>query len=86
MICGQGGAQTRFLREVYWFIKSQLDLLLKENTNNVYFVNILDGDECYKNKNKFEYLLKKEKYDTVRKNVFCGDMYSFQSFFSDVNK
>ena len=45
-IVGKGGAQTRSLREVYWFIDGQLNVL-KNTNDDVYFVNILDGDELY---------------------------------------
>ncbi len=44
MICGEGGFQTRSLREVYHFIQAQVKSLpLYRNT---LYVNILDGDEC----------------------------------------
>jgi len=60
-ICDNGGAQIRTLREVYHFIKYQLKYLIKFNTNNIYFINILDGDICYNNMNKFNFLIKKKE-------------------------
>ena len=48
------------------------------NTNNIYFYNILDGDECYKNMDKFRYLIDKEKYKQVIKYIFIGSLYDFQ--------
>jgi hypothetical protein len=43
-IVGHGGAQTRSLKEVYWFIKGQLGVL--PSIENVFFANVLDGDEA----------------------------------------
>jgi len=77
-VCDVGGAQTRSLREVYHFIKYQLEYLIKFNTNNIYFINILDGDTSYKNMNKFEYLIKKDKYINIINYVFIGSLYNFQ--------
>ena len=77
-ICDKGGAQTRSLREVYHFIKYQLLYLIKFNTNNTYFINILDGDESYRNSDKFLYLLNEEEYKEVKNYVFIGSLYEFQ--------
>ncbi len=76
-VCGSGGAQTRTLREVYHYITAQLDYLLTCSDNNERFVNILDGDCCYRAMSKYKYLLSKPKYTTVRKRVFVGDMMQF---------
>jgi len=54
-ICDNGGAQTRTLREVYHFIKSQMEFLIKKK-QIIYFINILDGDTSFKNMDKFHYL------------------------------
>ena len=47
MVCESGGAQTRSLREVFIFIRTQLNLLLKlKNKNNyliTYFIKVLTG-------------------------------------------
>jgi hypothetical protein len=69
-ICGDGGIQTRSLREVYHFIKYQKKYLEKEN-NNIYFINILDGDFCYKH-------IEKIKYNNCHNNIFIGDTHTFQ--------
>lgn len=75
-VCDSGGAQTRSLREVYHFIKFQYKYLQKNNSKNIYFINILDGDNCYKNIHKFYYLL--NKFNDFQKYVFIGDLYQFQ--------
>jgi hypothetical protein len=82
-VCDAGGAQTRTLREVYHFIKCQMEYLIKfdatANANaNTYFINILDGDECFHNMDKFLYLLNKEQYKHIQKYVFIGSLYDFQ--------
>jgi hypothetical protein len=75
-VCDEGGAQTRTLREVYHFIKNQIKILEKEN--NIYFINILDGDTSNKNMDKFNYLM--ENINTKIKNkLFIGDLYEFQN-------
>ena len=77
-VCDKGGTQTRTLRETYHFIKLQLEYLNKFNKNNVYFINILDGDSSHNNINKFEYLINKEQYSQIIKYVFIGSLYDFQ--------
>ena len=77
-VCDSGGAQTRTNREVYHFIKYQLEYLLKFNTIDIYFINILDGDNCYNSMEKFKFLLNKEKYNKINKYVFIGSLYEFQ--------
>ena len=77
-VCDNGGAQTRTLREVYHFIKYQMEYLIKFNTNNIYFINILDGDTSYNNMNKFNFLSNKEKYKNINKYIFIGSLYDFQ--------
>jgi hypothetical protein len=78
IVCDAGGAQTRTLREVYHFIEGQLDYLIKFNINNMYFINILDGDTSYNNMHKFQFLINKEKYKNVIKYVFVGSLHDFQ--------
>lgn len=81
-VCDNGGAQTRSLREVYHFIKAQIGYLIKnenENNQNIYFINILDGDTSFKHNEKFKYLFKKNKNLILKSNIFVGDMYSFPS-------
>ena len=87
-ICDAGGAQTRSLREVYHFIHCQLEYFsaeqIEETTlpKNIYFVNILDGNTATKHLSKFQYLLNKEKYNSIKENVFVGDMYTFNNWVS----
>ena len=116
MICDKGGAQTRTLREVYHFVKTQADYLNKLNnfaptilpsnndqlvpynknkeeqniislipTNKLYFINILDGDESHRHMDKFQYLLKKEKYASVKDNIFVGNMDDFSKMFQSLD-
>jgi len=77
-VCDSGGAQTRTLKLVYHFIKNQMEYLIKFNMNNIYFINILDGDTSYYNMNKFNFLINKEKYKHIIKYVFIGSLYDFQ--------
>lgn len=52
-------------KEVYWFIEGQLKIL-KENKNiNIYFVNILDGDEAYNGMKKFNYIKNLPEYTNM---------------------
>lgn len=83
VICNNGGAQTRTLRNVYHFISYQLEHLLKSHEYNptpTYFINILDGDLSNKHMKKFYFLLDKPEYNSVQENVFIGDMKQFQDF------
>jgi hypothetical protein len=80
-VVGKGGAQTRSLREVYWFVEGQLKLLLAGSTGSssapVFFANILDGDEAAHTMSKFRYLLSQPEYAAVRDNVYVGDLQSY---------
>ena len=71
-IVGAGGAQTRSLREVYWFVQGQLNVL--KITPNTYFANILDGDEADSVLPKFEYLLNLDDYKKEESKVYVGDL------------
>jgi len=83
MICDKGGSQTRTLREVYHFVKTQLEyLLLHPEIKDTYFMNILDGDESFRNIDKFQYLLSKQKYTYVKDYIFVGNMEDFSSKFN----
>ena len=81
-IVGSGGAQTRSLREVYWFIEGQLRVLIYKE--DVYFANILDGDEAYKNMNKFEYLINLTEFDKIRNKIYVGDLKNYFKWFKDI--
>lgn len=86
MVCASGGAQTRTLREVNHFIKAQLDYLLTTQSSDIFFINILDGDESYKRKDHFSYLKKKTKYNSITKFVFVGDLQEFKDWYQDLSK
>lgn len=88
MICDSGGAQTRSLREVYHFIKCQLEYLLRNPDSNIKFVNIIEGDigHKYTTKNHDEKreaslldLLDKERYTSIKDKVFIGDLKTFSN-------
>ena len=85
-VCDSGGAQTRTLREVYNFIRYQLEYLLKFNRNNVYFINILDGDTSHNNNSKFIYLINKEQYKDIKKYIFIGSLFNFQQIKEKIMK
>lgn len=78
-----GGSQTRSLREVYWFIEGQLKVLLKlasanaSNTEEIYFANILDGEECSNKEPQFNYLLDMPEYATIKNKVYVGDLKTY---------
>lgn len=72
-VCDSGGAQLRTLREVYWFINGQLNHL-KDDSDTVKFINILDGDYSRRMLDKFKYLVGDNQ------NVFVGDLYSFKKW------
>ena len=81
-IVGKGGAQTRSLREVYWFVEGQLHAL--KNLSNTYFANILDGDEAHHSFSKFEYLLSLPDFQDVRQHVYVGDLHGYFQWISDI--
>jgi hypothetical protein len=81
-IVGKGGAQTRSLREVYWFVRGQLATL--KSVENVYFANILDGDEAYSAMSKFEYLLNLQEFVKVKNRVYVGDLKGYFDWFEKV--
>ena len=60
------------------FIKYQLEYLLIFKISNAYFINILDGNTCYNNMEKYKYLINKQKYENIKKYIFVGDTYEFQ--------
>ncbi len=80
-IVGKGGAQTRSLREVYWFIEGQLNVL-KEN-KEIYFANILDGDEASFCMPKFNHILSLSDFESVKCNVYIGDLKGYFTWVED---
>jgi hypothetical protein len=75
-IVGKGGSQTRSLREVYWFIDGQMNI-----DDDVYFANILDGDEAHACMPKFNYLLQHLKN---KDKIYVGDLKGYFRWFSRV--
>ncbi len=82
-VCDAGGAQTRTLREVAMFIKKMLHYLRYRKTNNVYFINILDGDCSNKYLDSFKYYLNRETYEEFKKYIFIGDLHQFNKYWKD---
>lgn len=80
-VCDQGGAQTRTLKNVYNFIKCQYRVI-SENSN-IIIINILDGDESFRNINKFLYI--KKKYPHLEYICFIGDLYNFNYWYMKRN-
>jgi hypothetical protein len=78
-IVGKGGVQTRSLREVYWFIEGQLNIL--KSAENIYFANILDGDEAQFSMPKFEYILSRHEFVGVKERVYIGDLKRYFDWF-----
>ena len=75
-VCNKGGHQIRTLRGVYHFIKAQEEVqkkYIKLNINNVYFINILDGDFSFTN------MYKLKNYSSEK--IFIGDMNQFKTFY-----
>ena len=81
-IVGSGGAQTRSLRVVYWFVEGQLNTIKKGE--DVYFANILDGDEADDCLSKFQYLLAQPEFSTVKNRVYVGDLKGYFDWFKSV--
>lgn len=81
-IVGTGGAQTRSLREVYWFVQGQLNVL--KTVQNTYFANILDGDEADSVLPKFQYLLNLEDYKIEKDKVYVGDLKGYLQWITEL--
>jgi hypothetical protein len=78
-VCDSGGAQTRTLREVYHFIRAQIEYT-NINKETVFFANILDGDTSNKYMEKLRFAL---EYLDIEKldQVFIGDMNTFVDWY-----
>lgn len=88
-VVGSGGSQTRSLREVYWFIEGQLNVLLNQSksdairsTNTIYFANILDGDQASSVFDKFNYLLDLPTYSSIKEYIYVGDLKNYFNWFN----
>lgn len=80
-IVGAGGTQTRSLREVYWFINGQINCLNPDE--NIYFANILDGDEAHSAMDKFQYLMK-DLDKELKNRIYIGDLKGYFSWFQNL--
>jgi hypothetical protein len=70
-IVEDGGAQTRSLKCVYEFVKAQQNLIRYGNVDkNIFFVNILDGEVCTRNMDKFSCFDDED-------HIYVGDSYSY---------
>lgn len=78
-ICEAGGAQSRSVKDVYKFIRSQCEYCKKNKDNDIYFINILDGKYFYDRRHNFYHLSK--IYD--EKKVYIGDLDSFKKIYSN---
>jgi len=78
-VVGKGGSQTRTLREVYWFIEAQMNTL----SEDLYYANILDGDEAYAVMDKFEYLLRMG-HPNIKQKIYVGDLAGYFEWFATV--
>lgn len=81
-IVGAGGAQTRSLREVYWFVEGQLNALKNMPDGGYFFVNILDGDTSHNCMSKFQYLLDLPEHAAVKDHVYVGDLKDYFAWFN----
>ena len=90
MICDSGGAQTRTIREVWHFIRTQLVYISSDK--KVIFVNIMDGDGSYnqitggKKTGCASLLDLFGKYPLESEKVFIGDMGEFKSWYDTLTK
>ena len=89
-ICEAGGSQTRTMRETHHFLMSQHKYLLHNPDNNIYFVNILDGNQGYKyTYNNFEEgkasLFDIQLEEVFIDRVYIGDMKNFWSWYNKLN-
>lgn len=73
-ITDAGGSQTRSITQVYHFIKIQNQFI--KNKENLFFINILDGNCCF---NNIKYL----KFLNPDKNIFIGSTFEFQTFLTE---
>jgi len=79
-VCDNGGSQTRTLREVYHFISNQISYL-NNNNKSLIFINILDGDNSFKNIDKFLYLKDKYLKKEYINDLYISDLYSFNEYY-----
>ena len=93
-VVGCGGAQTRTMREVFHFIEAQCKVLntLDDNSvylyddtfniiNDVFFVNILDGDVIESKLDNFNYVFNFYPL-RVRERIYVGSNSNYKKWFS----
>jgi hypothetical protein len=85
-ICDKGGFQKRTLSETYTFIRCQLEHLIKFKKTDTYFINILDGDFAFENKEFFDYLRNKKVYKNIQKYMYIGDSFEFSNWFKKLEE
>jgi hypothetical protein len=74
-VVGEGGSQTRTLRDqCYKSVDAQLNYLVKSKRTDIYFANIMDGDNAASKLRCFKNLLALPEYSSVCKNVYVGDL------------
>ena len=82
-VCEKGGAQTRTLKLVYYFMIAQCEYLLKHDSMyGTYFMNILDGDVSHNTLDCFQQLLNKPIYKKIKSQIFVGDLYTFSRYWT----
>ena len=83
IICDNGGAQTRSIRETYHFMKYQMEHIKRYKSDfptEKYFINILDGNACNRSMKNFYYLMNKPENKFQKPYIFVGDMKQFQDY------
>jgi hypothetical protein len=58
-------------------------LNILKNSKNIYFANILDGDEAHSNMPKFEYMLSLSSIENIKNKVYVGDLKGFYDWFKN---
>lgn len=83
-IVGHGGNQTSRLRDVGFFVKTQMQWLdSTENDGHVYFANVLDGERCAKEFEHFEKLLTLDSCtSSYSQRIFVGDSVGYVDWIS----
>ena len=83
LICDNGGAQTRSIRETYHFMNYQMEHIKNYKADfpkEKYFINILDGNACNRSMKNFYYLMNKPENKFQKPYIFVGDMKQFQDY------
>jgi hypothetical protein len=84
-VVGKGGSQKRTLRDqTYWFVRGQLEIL--KNEQNIYFANILDGDEASCAMIQYDYLLEQYTDDKILHRIYVGDLKNYINWFKRLDE